>query len=211
LSARPRPPARAAPRRPTARAPPRQSLGRSHRVARRARRNDHGKCGASRAARIPIRPLAVAATDDGRRASGVGLREVASHAPRLRVAPDRRRGAHDGPRRAVGWQAVRRGRGTARRRGRRIARGLPLAHQRQALGRGHRFARRARRNDGGKCGTFRAARIPARTLAVAAAGAGGGARSGPPASGCAKRQPCCRAEGCTVRGGGARDGPRRAP
>jgi len=61
--------------------------------------------------------------------------------------------------------------------GGRIARGLPRAHPAPAalaspLWRGHRFARRARRNDGGETRRLRAARIPIRTRAVAATGNG---------------------------------------
>ena len=65
----------------------------------------------------PIRPLAVAATDNGRRApvlaAGHRARRSASHAPGRRAAPVRRRGAPEGPRRAAGWAVAHRGRGTS--------------------------------------------------------------------------------------------------
>jgi hypothetical protein len=65
----------------------------------------------------PIRPLAVAATDNGRRApvlaAGHRARRSASHAPGRRAAPVRRRSAPEGPRRAAGWAVAHRGRGTS--------------------------------------------------------------------------------------------------
>jgi hypothetical protein len=70
---------------------------------------------------------------DGQRAAGARncrrhrAREAPSDAPVLRAAPVPGRGAHDRPRRAVGWPAVHRGRGTGRRRARRIAAGREAA------------------------------------------------------------------------------------
>jgi len=62
----------------------------------------------------PIRPRAVAATGNGRRAPETGRRcraaGNASHALGLRAAPVRGRGGRDGPRRVAGWPVVQRGR-----------------------------------------------------------------------------------------------------
>ena len=87
-------------------------------------------------ARIPIRTPAVAATDDGRRAAGIGLREAASRALSLRAAPVRRRGAHDGPRRVAEWPAVHRGRGTAASAGGRVTCGQRFADSASCSGGG---------------------------------------------------------------------------
>jgi hypothetical protein len=85
-----------------------------------------GKCGRLPRSAHPHPPAG--GRGDGRRTTGVGRRHRppasgCAKSPAMLLGLVRRRGAHDGPHRAAGWQAVRRGRGTARRRGRRIARG----------------------------------------------------------------------------------------
>jgi len=89
------------------------------------------------------------------RASGKGHghrrgRRIACGLRRARTpAPVGGRRARDGPRRVAGWPGARRGRGTAAGAGG-VARGLRDANPWfQALERGHRVERRARRNDGG--------------------------------------------------------------